>query len=28
VNRWNDLGPFWFELKQYIRALKNRSACR
>jgi predicted ATP-grasp superfamily ATP-dependent carboligase len=24
VNRWNDLGPFWFELKQYIRALKNR----
>lgn len=23
VNRWNDLGPFWFELKQYIRALKN-----
>lgn len=23
VNRWNDLGPFWFELKQYIRALKS-----
>lgn len=23
VNRWNDLGPFWFELKQYLRALKK-----
>jgi len=23
VNRWNDLRPFWFELKQYLRALKS-----
>lgn len=23
VNRWQDLGPFWFELKQYLRALKS-----
>lgn len=23
VNRWNDLNPFWFELKQYLRALKE-----
>lgn len=23
VNRWNDLGPFWFELKQYLRALRS-----
>lgn len=23
VNRWSDVKPFWFELKQYIRALKN-----
>ncbi|MBW4933410.1 carboxylate--amine ligase [Marinobacter sp. F4206] len=23
VNRWNDLNPFWFELKQYLRALKG-----
>ncbi|EDM48987.1 ATP-grasp domain-containing protein [Marinobacter algicola] len=23
VNRWNDLRPFWFELKHYLRALKN-----
>lgn len=22
VNRWSDLRPFWFELKQYLRALK------
>lgn len=23
VNRWNDLRPFWFEIKQYLRALKS-----
>jgi len=23
VNRWQDLRPFWFELKQYLRALKS-----
>lgn len=23
VNRWRDLHPFWFELKQYLRALKG-----
>jgi len=23
VNRWNDLRPFWFEVKQYLRALKS-----
>jgi predicted ATP-grasp superfamily ATP-dependent carboligase len=23
VNRWRDLHPFWFELKQYLHALKN-----
>lgn len=23
VNRWDDLRPFWFELKQYLRALKS-----
>lgn len=23
VNRWKDLRPFWFELKHYLRALKN-----
>ncbi|MBW0146444.1 carboxylate--amine ligase [Marinobacter arenosus] len=23
VNRWNDLKPFWFELKQYVRALRG-----
>lgn len=23
VNRWNDLHPFWFELKEYLRALKG-----
>jgi predicted ATP-grasp superfamily ATP-dependent carboligase len=23
VNRWSDLRPFWFELKQYLRALKS-----
>lgn len=23
VNRWRDLRPFWFELKQYLHALKN-----
>ena len=21
INRWSDLGPFWWELKQYIREL-------
>lgn len=24
VNRWGDLSPFWFELKNYIRALKKQ----
>lgn len=24
VNRWHDLGPFWFELKQYFLALRKR----
>lgn len=24
VNRWKDLRPFWFELRQYLRALKGR----
>jgi len=24
VNRWQDLRPFWFELKQYIGALRKR----
>lgn len=24
VNRWGDLQPFWFELKQYVRALKGQ----
>ena len=24
VNRWNDMGPFWWELKQYLRALLKR----
>jgi predicted ATP-grasp superfamily ATP-dependent carboligase len=24
VNRWSDLGPFWWELKQYIRDLIKR----
>ncbi|GGC72927.1 carboxylate--amine ligase [Marinobacter halophilus] len=23
VNRWQDLRPFWFEVKQYLRALKG-----
>lgn len=23
VNRWKDLRPFWFEVKQYLRALKS-----
>lgn len=23
VNRWSDLSPFWFELKEYLRALKG-----
>ncbi|MBW3225630.1 carboxylate--amine ligase [Marinobacter adhaerens] len=23
VNRWEDPGPFWFELKQYLRAIKD-----
>ncbi|MBW7470066.1 ATP-grasp domain-containing protein [Marinobacter sp. M216] len=23
VNRWNDLRPFWFELRQYLRALRR-----
>ena len=23
VNRWSDLGPFWWELKQYFRELKK-----
>jgi len=23
VNRWNDMGPFWWELKQYIRDLRS-----
>jgi predicted ATP-grasp superfamily ATP-dependent carboligase len=23
VNRWSDLGPFWWELKQYIRDLRK-----
>lgn len=25
VNRWTDLKPFWLELRQYVKALKNRS---
>lgn len=23
VNRWDDLNPFWYELKQYLRALRG-----
>ncbi len=23
VNRWDDLGPFWYELKKYLRDLRN-----
>lgn len=23
VNRWNDMSPFWFELKTYLRALRK-----
>jgi predicted ATP-grasp superfamily ATP-dependent carboligase len=23
VNRWNDMGPFWWELKQYVRELNR-----
>jgi len=26
VNRWNDLGPFWWEIKQYIKSLINMAA--
>jgi predicted ATP-grasp superfamily ATP-dependent carboligase len=28
VNRWSDIGPFWWELKQYIRDLRSSTGDR